>query len=33
MRAHGKEVSDNQLLAAIPSEQILINKLNQNSGY
>lgn len=33
MRAHGKNVADNQVLAAIPSEQILINKLNQNSGY
>lgn len=33
MRAHGKTVADNQVLAAIPSEQILINKLNQNSGY
>ncbi|MCE6991165.1 RagB/SusD family nutrient uptake outer membrane protein [Dyadobacter sp. CY323] len=33
MRAHGKQVTDNQVLAAIPSEQILINKLNQNSGY
>lgn len=33
MRAHGKEVADNQVLAAIPSEQILINKLSQNTGY
>lgn len=33
MRAHGKNVADNQVLAAIPSEQILINKLKQNPGY
>jgi len=33
MRAHGKDVQDNQVVAAIPSEQILINKLNQNTGY
>jgi hypothetical protein len=33
MRAHGKNMENNQVLAAIPSEQILINKLNQNPGY
>lgn len=33
MRAHGKAIADIQILAAIPSEQVLINKLNQNSGY
>ncbi|MCE7062197.1 RagB/SusD family nutrient uptake outer membrane protein [Dyadobacter sp. CY343] len=33
MRAHGKQAPDAQVLAAIPSEQILINKLNQNTGY
>ncbi len=33
MRAHGKDMPDNQVLAAIPSEQILINKLEQNTGY
>jgi hypothetical protein len=33
MRLHGKKIADNQVLAAIPGEQILINKLNQNNGY
>lgn len=33
MRAQGKDMAEIQLLAAIPSEQILINKLDQNPGY
>lgn len=33
MNAHGKEMSPTQLLAALPGEQILINKLQQNPGY
>lgn len=33
MKAQGKTVAPTQLLAAIPSEQILINKLDQNKGY
>jgi len=33
MRDHGIEMTENQLLAALPGEQILINKLQQNPGY
>lgn len=33
MSAHGIEMAATQLLAALPGEQILINKLQQNSGY
>lgn len=33
MKVQGKNISPNQLVAAIPSEQILINKINQNPGY
>lgn len=33
MRDHGIEMTENQLLAALPGEQILINKLPQNPGY
>src|SRR5690554_965100 len=33
MKAHGKEMEVTQLLAALPGEQILINKLQQNPGY
>ena len=33
MDAHGIKVTPNQLIAALPGEQILINKLQQNPGY
>jgi hypothetical protein len=33
MSAHGIEMAATQLLAALPGEQILINKLQQNPGY
>src|SRR5690606_4423631 len=33
MRGHGIEMDKIQLLAALPGEQILINKLQQNPGY
>lgn len=33
MREHGIEMAGTQLLAALPGEQILINKLQQNPGY